>query len=95
MCLVSSSPTQSEIRTATVGAADVQWPVPIPPKTSAGEVRCQLYVAKDQDYLSEAEFNELYDQAGKGARQLYRLIQHLDDGDNTSRVRELPSKYVA
>lgn len=64
-------------------------------KASAGEVRCQLYVANDQDYLSETEFEELYDHAEKVARQLYRLIQHLDDGDNTSRVRELPSKYSA
>ena len=64
-------------------------------KASAGEVRCQLYVAKDQEYLSEAEFSELYDQAEKVARQLYRLIQHLDDSDPASRVRELPSKYVA
>ena len=64
-------------------------------KASAGEVRCQLYVAHDQDYLSEAEFEELYDQAEKVARQLYRLIQHLDDSDSTSRVRELPNEYVA
>jgi four helix bundle protein len=64
-------------------------------KASAGEVRCQLYVANDQDYLTEAEFEELYDQAEKVARQLYRLIQHLDDADNASRVRELPTKYAA
>ena len=64
-------------------------------KASAGEVRCQLYVAKDQGYLTESEFEETYDQAEKVARQLYRLIQHLDDSDTTSRVRELPSKYVA
>ena len=63
-------------------------------KASAGEVRCQLYVAKDQGYVEASEFDELCDQAEKVARQLYRLIQHLDDTDSTSRVRELPSKYI-
>jgi len=63
-------------------------------KASAGEVRCQLYVAKDQGYLSDPEFNETYDQAEKVARQLYNLIRHLEKSDAGSRVREIPAKYT-
>ena len=63
-------------------------------KASAGEVRCQLYVAKDQEYLSEAKFDRLHDRAEKVSRQLYRLIQHLDESDGTSRIREPPADYL-
>ncbi len=63
-------------------------------KASAGEVRCHLYVAKDQGYLSDPEFNETYDKAEKVARQLYNLIRHLQKSDAGSRVREIPAKYT-
>ena len=63
-------------------------------KASAGEVRCQLYVAKDQGYLSDPEFNETYDQAEKVACQLYNLIRHLEKSDAGSRIREIPAKYT-
>ena len=93
MRLVSSSPSQSEIRTATVGAADVQWPAPIPPKTSAGEVRCQLYVAKDQGYIDQGAFEELSDDAEKITRQLYRLIEHLEN--SSPQVSDIDKEYLA
>jgi four helix bundle protein len=32
-------------------------------KASAGEVRCQLYVAKDQGYLTDPDFTDMYDRA--------------------------------
>ncbi len=46
-------------------------------KGSAGEVRSQLYVALDQNYITEAEFKALNELAKKESRQLANLIQYL------------------
>ena len=63
-------------------------------KASAGEVRSQLYVAHDQEYLDDSEFETVSDLADKASRQLYHLIQHLEQSDGSNRVRELPAEYV-
>ena len=60
---------------------------------SAAEVRAQLYVAYDQGYLSDAEFEATYDLADKASRQLFRLIQYLESKPNTSRVQERGVEY--
>jgi len=39
-------------------------------KGSCGEIRCQLYAALDEKYLTEAEFHELYERS----REISRLI---------------------
>jgi len=62
-------------------------------RASAGEVRAQLYVASDQDYLSDPEFEVTYDLADKASRQLFRLIQYLNSKLNASRVRERGVEY--
>ena len=62
-------------------------------KASAGEVRSQLYVAHDQGYLNDEEFEAISDQADKASRQLYRLIQHLEQNAGPDHVRELPEEY--
>jgi four helix bundle protein len=64
-------------------------------KASAGEVRSQLYVDQDQGYLNADEFEDISDRADKESRQLYRLIQHLEQSNEAKRVRELPAEYVA
>ena len=46
-------------------------------KGSAGELRSQLYVALDQDYISRPEFDMLYDHVCKIASQLSRLRTYL------------------
>jgi len=61
-------------------------------KASAGEVRCQLYVAKDQDYIDQGTFEELSDDAEKITRQLYRLIEHLED--SSSKVSDVDEEYL-
>jgi four helix bundle protein len=52
-------------------------------KGSCGEVRSQLYVALDQGYIGEAEFNE----ATKSARRLSVMISNLVDYLKSSRIR--------
>ncbi|SRR5579884_1357285 len=46
-------------------------------KGSCGEVRSQLYVAKDQSYLSEKEFNELFKSFKRLSVMLNNLIVYL------------------
>lgn len=60
---------------------------------SAGEVRAQLYVALDQDYLSEPEFEPTYDLVETISRRLFRLIQYLKSQPNASRVQEEGTVY--
>jgi four helix bundle protein len=45
---------------------------------SAGEVRSHLYVAKDLDYITLLEFDELNGQAARLSKGLFRFIQHLE-----------------
>lgn len=45
---------------------------------SAGEVRSHLYVAKDLDYITLVEFDELNGQATRLSKGLFRFIQHLE-----------------
>jgi len=42
-------------------------------KASAGEVRAQLVIARDQEDLQEGEFEEVHDRADKVSRQLHNL----------------------
>jgi four helix bundle protein len=64
-------------------------------KASTGEVRCQLYVERNQGYLDEDEFEAVTDLADKVSRQLYHPIRHLDQCDGSDYVRELPPEYIA
>lgn len=57
-------------------------------KASAGEVRAQLYIAKDQGYIPEDGFKELFSQAEICSKQLARLIQYLETQPNSRRIRE-------
>ena len=45
-------------------------------KGSAGEVRSQLYVALDQGYISNEEFESLSELSRKASRQIANLIQY-------------------
>jgi len=46
-------------------------------KGSAGEVRSQLYVALDQNYITQSEFSELTELSKKVSRPLSTLIRYL------------------
>ena len=64
-------------------------------KGSAGEVRSQLYVALDQDYISQAQFEEAYDLADKTSRQLGRFIAYLKSHPERRALREQEVAYNA
>ena len=46
-------------------------------KGSAAEVQSQLYVALDQGYISQENFNKLYSKSDEVARLISRFIQYL------------------
>ena len=50
-------------------------------KGSAGEVRSQLYVAVDQNYLSMADFKKIYDKADENGRIIGGLMKYLRQTD--------------
>ena len=62
-------------------------------KASAGEVRCQLYVALDLDYLSQDKFNQMLNLAEECSRQLYGFIKYLKSQPNIRRVKENQTLY--
>lgn len=46
-------------------------------KSSASEVQSQLYIAKDQGYIEEKEFEEIYDSLDHCSRQISNFITYL------------------
>ena len=62
-------------------------------KGSAGELRAQIYVALDRDYLTEDQFAAVLRQAETCSRQIARLMQYLETQPNTSRVKDSDIVY--
>jgi four helix bundle protein len=46
-------------------------------KGSAAEVKCQLYVARDQKYVNQKDFNELTELATETGRMIAGLMNYL------------------
>ncbi|MBM3126797.1 MAG: four helix bundle protein [Chloroflexi bacterium] len=57
-------------------------------KGSAGELRAQWYIAKDQGYINDEEFNTSFSLVEICSKQIARLIQYLESQPNSRRVRE-------
>lgn len=57
-------------------------------KGSAGELRAQLYIARDQGYMTDEEFNAIFSLAEVCSKQLARFIQYLESQPNARRIRE-------
>jgi four helix bundle protein len=49
---------------------------------SCTEVKSQLYAALDQDYISDNEFNRIYDQATKTHQRIGGFIRYLTNKDS-------------
>jgi len=54
-------------------------------KGSVGEVRSLLYVALDQEYISEMEFNNLKESATNISTQIANFIKYLCKRENTTK----------
>ena len=50
-------------------------------KGSCGEVRCQLYAALDEKYLSELEFKQIYEQSMEVSRLISGLMAYLKNSE--------------
>jgi len=62
-------------------------------KASSGEVRCQLYIALDIKYLTQEQFNKVFDLADKTSRQIARFMDYLETHPQSRKVREEGSEY--
>jgi len=62
-------------------------------KASAGEVRCQLYIALDLKYLVQEQFKQVFDLADKSSRQIARFMDYLETHPQSRRVRQEGSEY--
>ncbi len=60
---------------------------------SAGEVRAQLYVSLDLDYVSNDEFREVFALAETCSRQIFRFMEYLLHQPNASRLGESQVEY--
>jgi len=57
-------------------------------KGSAGELRAQLHIALEQEYITADEFQAALSLAELCSKQLARFIQYLESQPNARRVRE-------
>lgn len=64
-------------------------------KASAGEVRCQLYIALDLKYLTQSQFEQAFDLADKSSRQIARFINYLEANPQSRQIREEGAEYDA
>jgi four helix bundle protein len=62
-------------------------------RASAGEVRAQLYIALDQNYVSEEQFKETYAIAEKCSRQISKFIVYLEASPRRRRVSDNEPEY--
>ncbi len=57
-------------------------------KGSAGELRAQLYIALEQEYITNDEFKSAISLAELCSKQMARFIQYLESQPNVRRVQE-------
>jgi four helix bundle protein len=57
-------------------------------KGSSGELRAQLYIALEQEYITTAEFQSAFSLAEMCSKRLASLIRYLESQPNSRRVRE-------
>jgi len=50
-------------------------------KGSCGELRCQVYIALDQKYIDQKQFDELYERIVTIVKSISNLIKYLQNSD--------------
>ena len=58
-------------------------------KRSCTEVQSELYVALDQKYISEAEFKDVYDHAGRTRARIRGFIKYLLDYEQNTKKKHI------
>ena len=64
-------------------------------KASAGEVRSQLYVSRDVNFLSDEQFAQLFGIVEKASRQLARFISYLESHPQSRNIKDDAAQYEA
>ena len=62
-------------------------------KASAGEVRSQLYVCHDLDYITHEQFTRAFAMAEKASRQVARFISYPETHPQSQKLREHLAEY--
>lgn len=62
-------------------------------RASAGEVRAQLYVALDQNYIADGQFKAAYSLAETCARQIAKFIAYLESNPRKRRISDNEEDY--
>ena len=62
-------------------------------KGSSGELRAQLYIALEQQYITTAEFQVAFSLAELCSKQLASFIRYLESQPNARRIREAGVHY--
>ena len=62
-------------------------------KASAGEVRSQLYVTRDLEYITQEQFTKAFAMAEKASRQTARFISYLETHPQSHHVRDASVEY--
>ena len=62
-------------------------------KASAGEVRAQLYVVLDQNYIKEEQFKEAFALAQTCSRQIAKFIPYLEANPRKQRISDDDPNY--
>ena len=62
-------------------------------KASCGEVRSQLYIARDRKYVQAEAFSLLKENLLSCSRQIQGLIRYLESKPNSRRIREEGISY--
>jgi len=63
-------------------------------KASAGEVRSQLYVSRDMNYLTDEQFKSAFLLAERASRQIAHFISYLESHPESNHIREAAVVYV-
>lgn len=64
-------------------------------RASAGEVRSQLYIALDQKYISQEQFDNAFQLAQTCSRQITNFIKYLESNPRPKRISDDSAEYNA